>query len=165
MALQTFGKRLKFARMERDLTQIALRDQMEGLYGVSIGETYISELERTDRMPSLEVAAAMAKVLDVSIDYLGLLIGEPVSWRRQEAVDNYISEEADAVAKLVDEMRPEQRFLVLNLAKSIAGVPTQRQREDSAIHDMLGSIERNHGRIVRREIEQILRDRGILIDS
>jgi transcriptional regulator with XRE-family HTH domain len=74
--LSTFGKRLKLARIDRGLTQTELRAQMER-HGISIGETYISELERTDKAPSLPVAAAMAKVLGVSLDYLGLITDEP----------------------------------------------------------------------------------------
>lgn len=91
MALETFGKRLRVSRIDKELSQIQLRDKMEKLHEVSIGETYISELERTDRMPSLEVAAAMARVLDVSLDYLGLLIDDGVSYRRQPPPDNYFS--------------------------------------------------------------------------
>lgn len=53
MALETFGKRLRVSRIDKDLSQIALRDQMETVYGVSIGETYISELERTAYCPTL----------------------------------------------------------------------------------------------------------------
>lgn len=74
--LATFGKRLKFARVERDLTQEQLRDEMHKQCGVTIGATYISELERSSKSPSLPIAAAMAKVLGVSLDYLGLLTDE-----------------------------------------------------------------------------------------
>lgn len=164
MALETFGKRLRVLRVDRDLSQIALRDRMEKTHGVSIGETYISELERTDKMPSLEVAAAMAKVLDVSVDYLALLIDDAVSFRRQPQPDNYYSEEADECAKLVDEMRPEQRSVLLSLARSMVSAPTNRQLERAEIRDLLDSIERTHGRAVRREIEKLFRNRGLFIE-
>lgn len=163
MALDTFGKRLRVLRIDRDLSQIDLRDKMVNA-GTPIGETYISELERTEKMPSLEVAAAMARALDVSVDYLALLIDDAVSYRRQPMPDNYYSEEADDVARMVDSMRPEQRLLVLNIVKSMVNAPSQRQRERIEIIDMLDSIERQRGRAVRREIEQILRSRGIPID-
>lgn len=163
MALDTFGKRLRVLRIDRGLSQIDLRDKMvKG--GVPIGETYISELERTEKMPSLEVAAAMARALDVSIDYLGLLIDDAVSYRRQPIPDIYYSEEADEVARTVDNMRPEQRSLVLSMVNSMVVAPSERQRERTEIVDMLNSIERQRGRNVRREIEQILRSKGIPID-
>lgn len=167
MILDTFGKRLRVLRIDKDLSQIALRDKMEKLYEVSIGETYISELERTDRMPTLEVAAAMAKALDVSLDYLGLLIGDAVSYKRQPPPDNFFSEEADEVAKLVDGMYPEQRLLLLNLAKSMVSAPSQRQRERAGMRDLLDSVENSPtlGRNVRRELEQMMRNKGMLIDD
>lgn len=164
MPLDTFGKRLRVLRIDRDLSQINLRDSMEKQHKVSIGETYISELERTDKMPSLEVAAAIAKVLDVSIDYLGLLIDEAVSYRRIATPDNYYSEQADEVARMVDAMHPAQRELLLNLAKNMLQAPSQRQREVTEMRDILDSIERQFGRNVRKEIEKVMRDRGLPID-
>lgn len=163
MALDTFGKRLRVLRIDRDLSQIDLRDRMVKS-GVPIGETYISELERTEKMPSLEVAAAMARALDVSVDYLALLIDDAVSYRRQPVPDNYYSEEADEVAKMIDAMHPEQRALVLNVAKSMISAPTQRQRERAEIIEMLNLIEKNHGRIVRRDIEKLFRNKGMPVD-
>lgn len=164
MPLDTFGKRLRVLRIDRDLSQINLRDRMEKQHAVSIGETYISELERTEKMPSLEVAAAMAKVLDVSVDYLALLIHEALPYRRQPTPDNYYSEQADEVARIVDAMHPAQRDLLLNLAKSMLNAPSPRQYELAEMRDILDSIERQFGRVVRKEIEKILRDKGMTID-
>lgn len=158
MPLDTFGKRLRVLRIDRDLSQINLRDRMEKL-GEPIGETYISELERTEKMPSLAVAAAMAKVLDVSVDYLALLIDDALSYRRVPTPDNYYSEQADEVARMVDAMNPTQRDLLLNLARSIVNAPSQRQVERDEMGDILDSIERKFGRDVRKEIEKMLRDR------
>jgi transcriptional regulator with XRE-family HTH domain len=73
----TFGKRCKALRISNNLSQTDLRCEMQTQCAVSVGETYISQLEGSDRMPSLEVAAAMATVFGVSLDYLGLLIDEP----------------------------------------------------------------------------------------
>jgi transcriptional regulator with XRE-family HTH domain len=76
LPLRTFGKRLRIARIERNLSQVELRAEMEK-YGVTIGQTYISELERSDKAPSLPVAAGMAKALGVSLDYLGMITDQP----------------------------------------------------------------------------------------
>lgn len=165
MALDTFGKRLKVLRVDRDLSQVELRNNMEAVCKVSIGETYISELERTDRMPSLEVAAAMAKVLDVSIDYLGFLIDDALSYKRVLPPDHYFSEEADRVARMVDGMPKEQRYVVLNIVRSIDTGPSTRQIEQIKIRQMLDSIEERQGRAVRLEVEQIMRDKGLIIDG
>lgn len=165
MPMETFGRRLRVLRAERDLSQIALRDKMKKQCQVSIGETYISELERTDKMPSLEVAAAMARVLDVSVDYLALLIDDAVSYRRQPAPDNYYSEQADEVAKLVDNMHPSQRELITNVAKNMLRAPTQRQVERAEMRDILDSIERDEGGPMRRKIEKLMRSKGLSVDS
>lgn len=86
VVLGTFGKRLKVVRTERGLSQTELRDEMERQCNVRIGQTYISELERAGKAPTLEVASAMATVLGVSLDYFGLLINEPIPYNRpQEA--------------------------------------------------------------------------------
>lgn len=73
----TFGKRCKALRISNNLSQTDLRFEMQTQCNVSVGETYISQLESSDRMPSLEIAAAMATVFGVSLDYLGLLIDAP----------------------------------------------------------------------------------------
>lgn len=162
MNLASFGKRLKMLRIDREMSQTKLRDEMEKCCEVSIGETYISELERTTKMPSLEVAAAMAKVLDVSLDYLGLLVDEAVSYRPQ-TVASYITPEADELATLVDKLALEQRQALVSTARSMVA-PTQRQRERTEIRAALDSIEERHGRSVRLEVEQIMRNKGIFID-
>lgn len=164
MALDTFGKRLKLLRVDRSLSQIELRDQMEKMCGVPIGETYVSELERTSKMPSLEVAAAMAKVLDVSLDYLGLLTNEATSYRPAPTV-NYLSTEADEMAQLVDSMHPSQREVMLSVAKNMIVAPKPRQLERAEIRDLLDSIERRQGRNVRLQIEKIMRDSGLPVDT
>jgi transcriptional regulator with XRE-family HTH domain len=165
MPLETFGKRLRVLRIDRDLSQIKLRDVMMEQYGVAIGETYISQLESSDRMPSLEVAAAMARALDVSLDYLGLIIDEQLSYKRTPSAEHYFSEQADEVAQIVDNLRPSQRELLLNFAKNIDMLaPSERQRERVDIMEMLESIERKAGRDVRREVERMMRSKGMLID-
>jgi transcriptional regulator with XRE-family HTH domain len=165
MALDTFGKRLKVLRVDRGLSQIDLRDQMEKLCGVSIGETYVSELERTTKMPGLQVAAAMAKVLDVSLDYLGLLIDDAsVSYQRFVPA-SYLSEEADEVAQLVDAMRPEQRALVANLARNLSLPVNERERRRAEAQDILDSVERDLGLEARKRVERIMRNKGLLLNN
>jgi transcriptional regulator with XRE-family HTH domain len=86
--LGTFGKRLKVARAERGMSQIELSNAMKHQCGVRVGGSYISELEGSStKTPTLRVAAAMAEVLDVSLDYFGLLIHEPLSYKRYPVTD------------------------------------------------------------------------------
>lgn len=155
MALDTFGKRIRALRMDRGLSQVELRDRMHKEAEVEIGETYISELERSDRMPSLEVAAAMAKVLDVSLDYLGLLVDDGESYKRTPA-PVYFSEEADRIAELFDAMRPEQRRALYTLARDLSGNPVERAKQDAEKEDLLDSVERELGVDARADVERVL---------
>lgn len=163
MLLNTFGRRLKLLRMDRGLSQVDLRDELKK-HGIDIGETYISELERTTKMPSLEVAAAMAKALNITLDYLGLLIDEPDRSYKKEPEKIYISPEADTVAQLVDGLSQENRAMVINLARALVSSSTNRQLREDEATSILESIERAHGRKVREDIEQIWRNKGLFIN-
>lgn len=166
MVLNTFGKRLRALRQERGLSQIDLRDRMEKEYGVSIGGAYVSELERSDRTPPLATAAAMAKVLNVSLDYLGLLIEDgELSYKREEESINYISPEADQVAQLMDSMSVTQRDMLVLMARNLAVLDNERQRNKAAAKNVLDSIERNMGKTARDQAERIMRGQGLLTDA
>lgn len=163
MALDTFGKRIRALRQDRGLSQIDLRERMEKEAGVTIGETYISELERKPITPSLEIAAAMAKVLDVTLDYLGMLIEDgELSYKRVDTAPHYFSAEADEVAQLVDVMRPEQRVVYVTIARNLLTLFNERQRRLSDANDVLDSIEADLGRDIRDDVERIMRRRGFL---
>jgi transcriptional regulator with XRE-family HTH domain len=165
MALETFGKRLRALRQDKNLSQIELRDKIKAETEVEIGETYISELERTSKMPSLEVAAALARVLDVTLDYLGLLIDDGTVTYRRVSPPTYFSEEADEVAQLVDHMRPEQRSVVAAVARNLAVLTTERARRQAETKDILDSVERELGRDARLAYERVLRNKGLLIGN
>lgn len=165
MRLDTFGKRLRLLRQDRSLSQLELRDKMEKEGGVEIGGAYISELERGDQTPTVKVAAAMAKVLDASLDYLGMLHDDASATYRREAAPVYFSQEADEVAQLVDRMHPSQREVLLSVAKNMMAAPTPRQGRRWKLRDVLDSIERDRGRDVRDKVEELLRSLGLPIDD
>ena len=76
--LNTFGRRLRILREDAGLTQNELRERVLERTGVTMGISYISEIERNDRAPSVTVAAALARGLDTSLDYLTLLTDDPM---------------------------------------------------------------------------------------
>lgn len=163
MALDTFGKRLRVLRQDRGLSQIDLRDALQR-YAVEIGETYISELERTDKMPSLAVAAGMAKVLNISVDYLALLTDEARSYVPEARVE-YIAPEADEVAGLMDGMTQDQREALLGMARSLTAPRQETRRMREGLASMLDSVERQEGAAARREMERRLREIGLRWDN
>lgn len=162
MELNTFGKRLRVLRIDRDLSQTELRDEMKK-YEVAIGETYISELERSAKMPMLDVAVAMAKVLNVSLDYLGLLVDEARSYKA-EPVQTYITPEAEEIASLVDTMHVSLREVLLTVTKNMIAAPAPRQDERMRARDVLDSVEREHGRGMRDEIKELMIRSGFSLD-
>lgn len=163
MELKTFGQRLRWARQNHaKITQTELAKKMKEEQGVPIGKNYISELEKEEakKRPSFEMVRAMAAAMNVSLDFFGRFteLLEPVHGKEQSP--HYFSEEADEVAQLVDAMKPEQRVLVLNLARNITA-PTERERRQSEVKDILDSIERELGRDTRVSVERVLRSRGL----
>lgn len=165
MQLNTFGKRLRVLRLDRGLNQIELRDEMKAKHGVDIGETYISELERSAKMPMLDVAAAMAKTLNISLDYLALLMHDAAVSYQREAAAQYMSPEADEAASIVDRMPPDQRGVAVALVRSLSILPSDRQRQEAKMQDLLDSVERQMGEATRKEIEAIARSQGLIVDN
>lgn len=167
MKLDTFGARLLWARRNHaKITQQELKDKMEEGYQISIGKNYISELETETarKRPSFEVVRAMAGALKVSLDYFGRFTEQLEPAYGKESTPLYFSEEADEVAQLVDGMSPDQRALVLQLARSLAHMPTIRERRLADVKEMLESIERRHGKEVRAEVEKVMRNKGLFVD-
>lgn len=87
------GERLSELRKDRGMSQQELADKL------SLTKFTISSYEREKTMPSDEIKTELAKIFNVSLDYLLGLIDEPVPYKRdytcinippnipQEAVD------------------------------------------------------------------------------
>lgn len=167
MQLKTFGERLQWARRSHArLTQQQLRDKMQEKYGADIGRNYISQMETDDTTkPTFDVVVAAARALNVSLDFLGCITEQYAPAQSEEAPPHYFSAEADEMAQLVDKMHPSQREVLLSVAKNMLLAPTQKQINRAELRDLLDSIERDHGLIVRREIEKLMHDKGLPVDS
>lgn len=59
-----FGKRIKEARSKSHFTQEVLAEKAD------IAVTYLGEIERGEKTPSLDVLISLAESLEVSCDYL-----------------------------------------------------------------------------------------------
>lgn len=166
MKLETFEERVVWARRQHaKITQRELARRMKDEYGVAVGSNYISEIELgKDKRPTFEVVRAMAGAMGVSLDWLARFSEEMILAQGKETDATYFSEEADETAQLIDKMPPEQRGLVVILARSLAETSARQRRLDEAL-DILDSIERKLGRDARTEVERMMRDRGIAIDG
>jgi transcriptional regulator with XRE-family HTH domain len=72
----TMGKRIHILRKDRGMSQTEMAERM-GEYSQRIEPSYLSQIERGDKVPSLAVFEAIVIVLEASADYLLLLTDEP----------------------------------------------------------------------------------------
>lgn len=151
---ETFGWRLKRLRMDLGLTQEDLRAELERATGRVVGKTYITDLERTERMPSLAMAAAMARMLGTTTDYLALLSDDPEPPRAQP--EQYISPEADEVARLMDAMPADARRDLLAVAQRMAQSTTGPSPRKADVDMLLRLVELDYGIDARRRLERAL---------
>lgn len=135
MKLEAFGQRLRWVRENHaKITQTDLAKKMTEEYGQPVGKNYISELEKGEgkKRPSFDVVQAMASAMRVSLDFFAGYTETIEPAYDKEPAPHYFSEEADEIARLVDKMHPEQRALVLALARNLAPV-TQGQQQAASI--------------------------------
>jgi transcriptional regulator with XRE-family HTH domain len=93
----TLGKRIRQLRLQRGWSQQELAEK------VGIGQKQVSAYERDANTPSGEIFIALARALDVSLDYLAQLAEEDAS---QVAVaDRELLEKVQHVDKLSEEDR------------------------------------------------------------
>lgn len=88
----SMGARFKDARLKKNLTQEALAEKVE------IGMTYISDIERGAKFPSMSLFIRMVNALDVSADYI--LRGEVESGK------SYLYDE---LTQKFEDLTPQQR--------------------------------------------------------
>jgi transcriptional regulator with XRE-family HTH domain len=95
----SFGKKLLEARKNKRLSQEDIAKHL-GTKGPAIGR-----YERDEMKPSIEVAAKMAKLLDVSLDYLvghtDIMLDSNTTKKIQE-ISNMSSEDQGHVFSLID---------------------------------------------------------------
>lgn len=125
----TFGGRLTEAREEAErwdgngigYTQGELADLLRDRCGVEIGRSYISELERSwkqDKMPSLEVARALASVLRVNLAWLAGM--SPNKDPEDTAADLAWQPTTNTISNIIDLWTEEQRQLLLAAIRALA---------------------------------------------
>lgn len=114
--LNTVGKRIRILRQDMGYSQEGLTHQLASI-GVEMGRSYISELERTNKVPSRDIIAGLAKVLETTTDYLLLVTDNPLPTRTEDAAIN-IDDDVDTkqIQRLIDEFsdlpRSDQEMLI-----------------------------------------------------
>lgn len=148
---ETFGGRLTEAREEAErwdgsgigYTQGELADLLAEKYGVTIGRSYISELERSwqqNKMPSMEVGRALAQACRVNFAWLALLTEEKDL--PDAAGDVAWSETTNALMAVVDKWPEVARQALLAAARAVA--PYVRiEDKNEALPDTTGAGEQD----------------------
>jgi len=163
MGRETFGRRVRQLREDLGWTQSELRDEVKRKAGVTMGASYLSQLERAKeggKLPSLEIARGLAIALGCSLDYLALLSDSP-SLTDQDIGNSFLSEEAETVAAVTDSLSPSGRHMIYQVARIQADVEREgiaaRMEEFKALLNMVESLA---GPEVRRRIEAEVRRAG-----
>lgn len=139
------GKRIRIMREERGINQTELAEELE------VAPSYVSQLEKDRREPSVDVLVKLVKQLKTSADYLLMLSDEPDK-AAGRALDRYISPEADTVAEIIDSLPMASRTMMLALTRIVAD--HERQRTDEEFSNLLGYVESTLGRVARQQVEQ-----------
>ena len=159
--IDTFGGRLRVAREDAGLKQEELTALLEERYGVHVGRSYISELERNweaNKMPMADVLAALAKALNVNGNWLLLLDDRPDL--PDEDSGHGITPEAQEIAGLVDLLPDWRRAEMLDWLRHIADPDSelhqQARRTTEEIRQRLAIAESVLGPEAMHMLETIL---------
>lgn len=116
--LDTVGKRIRILRQDLGLNQAELVHELEKR-SIEVGRSYISELERTDKVPSGTVLAGLARVLGTTTDYLLLLTDDPNPPHEQEEhqIEDALARELLTVYAT---LAADKKAMLLYLAKALA---------------------------------------------
>ena len=145
--LSTFGGRLRTAREDAGLNQMELTNVLAERYGVVIGRSYISELERNweaNKMPSAEVVAALARALNVNGNWL-LLIDDRQEVPGEPAIGGF-TQEAEQASVIIDRLPEAERKRVLAVITALAS----HVKDASPPDDLHAERERWAGLVERK---------------
>ncbi len=94
------GERLAEIRKDHDMSQQELADRL------SLTKYAVSSYEREKTVPSDEIKVRIAKIFNISLDYLLGLINEPLSYNRKKKClilpDDLTSKDEFAIRAFVD---------------------------------------------------------------
>jgi len=141
----TMGKRIRILRDDRKMNQTEMANRM-GRYGQKIDPSYLSQIERGDKAPSLSVFKAIVQVLESTADYLLLLTDDPDV--PGESANETWSEVTRGVADLVDTLPESKRLEVMDVVRAMAAhVALDEKVPDIAVPTDIGDQSYMSGRL------------------
>lgn len=149
--LDTLGKRVRILRLDLDMRQNDLESKLKE-HGADIGQSYISVLENSDRIPSGEVVAALAKALGTTTDYLLLLTDNPL--RPEDESGANISEDSEEILRLYDRLSPGRRRDLIRQAD----MWLREEDEDYLLELFRDLLDRYRAEGIEADAERIISD-------
>lgn len=142
----TMGKRIRILRDDRKMNQTEMANRM-GEFGQRVDPSYLSQIERDDKAPSLPVFKAIVQVLESTADYLLLLTDEPDAPGDDEK--ETWSEVTRAVADVIDTLPEAKRLEVMDVVRAMAAhvAPEERRAPDALIPADIGDQSYMTGRL------------------
>ena len=138
------GTRIAWARKQKMVQDAdGRRRPMNGhelAAAVGVRNVYVSQIENNHRIPSRDVLQKIAEVLGVTVGFLLMETDIPQPAGAEPETPVYFSEEADAAAKLIDDVPPEKRREMLAVLRVMAENVLADGAKDSG--------EQNGGRVI-----------------
>jgi len=106
------GSRIAWARKQKQVQDADSRRQVVPAHGpaaaVGVRNVYISQIENDHRIPSRDVLLKIAETLGVTVGFLLMETDVPQPAGADVETPVYFSEEADAAARLIDDVPPRE---------------------------------------------------------
>lgn len=129
--IDTVGGRLMLARKDAGMNQLELLEKLKEK-GHEITPSHWSRVERNERGISNELLIAVADIFELSLDYL---VGRP--HYANEIIEQFATEEANEVARLLDTMDEDLRKQVLAQAQHLQRLDEERKALHQEIETLL----------------------------
>lgn len=138
--LDTRGGRIELARRAKDLSQTQMRQRLAEEKGITIGSSHWSRIESDKAGLSLELLEAVCELLEESADWI-LFGKQPNGAAGDHGVG--VSEEAAAIAQIVDALDTDLRNRILDYARWLGEINTERRtaaQREAALHTTIISL-------------------------
>lgn len=154
LMLDTMGQRLTALQRQREWSNKDVTELLKG-YGIDIDPSHYSRLVNDKSLPSVQVAIALAKLFETTIDFvLGM------EWATDEhrivAPDAFITNEANAIGVMLDRMDVDMRKRALHIVGELLEINDERRNLHADIAELLGEQINLLSGQKRQQIETLL---------
>lgn len=130
----TIGRRIAELRRAEGFTQRSLIAKLKEEKGISIGPSFLSQIESGNKKPSIELAKALADILNTSLDYILLRDDDstPQPDNLSLVIDTASSEELRLLQIIVNEVQaisPDDQDTLVDVVRLFSRTIARRKRD------------------------------------